>query len=861
MKKTIALLLALAMVMALFAGCANDDVDVTTTAPDASSESTTASTEGEQLVVESFDGKYTYTDWTTQLSATWNPHTYETSDQSYPLDYTTVGFYSFIFNDELHPVDGKEPYAGYKIVPEMAASEPVDVTAQVKAEHPEFGIPEQAESGYAYTIDLNQNATWQDGTPIKAVDYIESMKRLLDPKLLNYRANGYYTGSFVLVGAENYALQGQSVLTDNGVSGAYTVADLVKGEDGNYTTPDGQPVYVAVDYAISQMGGYSLKQYVDAYGATYFTLDHWDELVAAMNEEGLAPLNDDTLAWITDVTATNPSWNETDGLSVPNYFVYNAVYGETTFDTVGLYESGEYQITFVLKKSLAGFNLLYSLTSNWLVKCDAYDACLKEETTASGTVYSSTYNTSVETAWSYGPYVIDAYQRDKSMHFTKNENWYGYTDGEHVYKDPSNGKIYPMFMTTDIDCQVINEVATAKEMFFAGQLMQYGLQSDDYAAYSKSEYCHFTPGTAIYFMILNGNMDAIVERENSDGFDTTKYDLETLTLTSFHRALGLAYDKQEYCDKFSPAQSPAFGLIGNAYIYDPDTGAKYRDTDYAKQAICNVYGVDATAYESLDAAVATITGYDPVAAKDWFQEAYKEALELGYITDNDGDGISDQTIKLTYSLGGNNEASDKMKQIIQWLTDCANKCAEGTGFEGKILYEVSAPLGDAWADQIKAGTKDIVMAGWTGSTMDPYGLFEVYTNDSYQYDAAWFDASSVPVTLTIDGEEITMSLTQWQEALVGTAQEVGDNYYNFGEGVVDQDTRLSILAALEEEVLLHYNYLPFTQAGSMALLSQKAFYVVEDYNPVMGRGGITYLRYNYNDTEWDEYVASGELKY
>ena len=50
----------------------------------------------------------------------------------------------------------------------------------------------------------------------------------------------------------------------------------------------------------------------------------------------------------------------------------------------------------------------------------------------------------------------------------------------------------------------------------------------------------------------------------------------------------------------------------------------------------------------------------------------------------------------------------------------------------------------------------------------------------------------------------------------------------------------------------------------MALLSQKAFYIIEDYNPVMGRGGITYLRYNYNDAEWAAYVASqpnGELTY
>lgn len=847
-KKMLALLLTLVMVVGIFAGCKPAD-------PTTTGNNSTGTTPG--VVVD--NAKYTYNDWTSALATMWNVHDYETSDDSYPLDFITMGFYSFVFNDELHPVEGKEPYAGYKIVPEMAASEPVDVTEKLKSEA-KWGIPADATSGFAYTIDLNQKATWQDGTKITADDYIESMKRLLDPNLLNYRANGYYTGTFVLVGAEEYALQGQTVKTDNGSTKKYAIADLVKGEDGNYLTPDGLPVYIGVNYAMSWTSGNTLKQYVDAYGTAYFGVDRWEELVALMDENGLAPCNDETLAMLSATTTTNANWGETDD-DLPNYLIYDAQYAAYDFENVGLYKSGEYQITIVLKQSLAGFDLLYSLGSNWLVKCDAYDACIKVEETAGGTVYSNSYCTSVDTTWSYGPYIMDGYQTDKNMHFTKNENWYGYTDGEHVYVDPENGKTYNMYMTTDIDCQLISEVATAKQMFLAGEIMTYGLQSDDYADYGKSEFAHFTPGQAIYFIILNGNMEAIQTREAADDFDQSKYDLEMLTLESLHRALGLCYDKQAYCDEFSPAQSPAFGLIGDAYIYDPDTGAKYRDTEQAKKTLCEVYGIDYTKFSSLDAAVDTITGYDPVAAKEWFQKAYEEGIAKGYITDSDGDGKADQTIKMTYALGGNDAASEKMQKIIKWLTDKANEAAAGTGLEGKILYEVSAPLGNAWSDQIKAGTKDVVMAGWNGSVMNPYNLMEVYTNSSYQYDAKWFNASAVSLTLTVNGEEVTMSLTQWQQTLVGTPVTVGEKTYNFGTGQVEQDTRLEILAALEKEILLGYNYLPFSQAGSYALLSQKAYYVVEDYNPVMGRGGVAYLRYNYNDTEWAEYVASGALKY
>jgi hypothetical protein len=51
--------------------------------------------------------------------------------------------------------------------------------------------------------------------------------------------------------------------------------------------------------------------------------------------------------------------------------------------------------------------------------------------------------------------------------------------------------------------------------------------------------------------------------------------------------------------------------------------------------------------------------------------------------------------------------------------------------------------------------------------------------------------------------------------------------------------------------------------ASMALLSQQVYYVVEEYNPVMGRGGIAYTKYNFNETEWADFVSSqnGALKY
>ena len=54
------------------------------------------------------------------------------------------------------------------------------------------------------------------------------------------------------------------------------------------------------------------------------------------------------------------------------------------------------------------------------------------------------------------------------------------------------------------------------------------------------------------------------------------------------------------------------------------------------------------------------------------------------------------------------------------------------------------------------------------------------------------------------------------------------------------------------------------QDAGMSLLSQQVFYVIEDYNVILVRGGIAYMKYNYDETAWTEYVNSqpdGTLSY
>lgn len=142
------------------------------------------------------ENTYTYNYALATFPTNWNPVSYQTARDSEILDYISDSFYVFDYND-----DG----TGYALVPGMAKGEPKDVTAEYVGK---YGI-EEGDTARAYVIELREDLRWEDGTAITAEDFVESAKRLLDPKARNYRADNMYSGSVVIHNAENYLKQGQ----------------------------------------------------------------------------------------------------------------------------------------------------------------------------------------------------------------------------------------------------------------------------------------------------------------------------------------------------------------------------------------------------------------------------------------------------------------------------------------------------------------------------------------------------------------------------------------------------------------------------------------------------------------------------
>ena len=61
-----------------------------------------------------------------------------------------------------------------------------------------------------------------------------------------------------------------------------------------------------------------------------------------------------------------------------------------------------------------------------------------------------------------------------------------------------------------------------------------------------------------------------------------------------------------------------------------------------------------------------------------------------------------------------------MTKTVDYLNEKMAEVTAGTPFDGKIKFVKSAPYGNDWSNKIKQGLSDTVLAGWSGSRLNPF---------------------------------------------------------------------------------------------------------------------------------------------
>ena len=805
---------------------------------------------------------YTYQGSFSLSPSTFNPLQYKSTTDAVPLDYTTLGFYGFAYNEDA---------TGFTLAPVMAAADPVDVTT-VYAVDNKYGI-EGKTSGYAFRIALNRSAKWENGEAITADDYIFTMQALLDPKMGNYRASNYYNGSTNIANAKGYFYSGQKGIGEAEMT--YSVF-----EEAIY---DKLIFRWDLSAKTKFLNGWVLGNGYDGYinAGTFgpageilplitvglgVPLDFTDAQVKALDGKTYAeivadPASKAILDGLFGMWCTEPN-------EELNFFEAEYSMPEVAWDNVGLIKVDDYTIDIVYDNELAGFYIKYNIGLP-LVNEGLYTSLLKQDENG---VWSTSYGTSVDTYMGYGPYKMTQYIVDQIMVFERNENWFGYsaefasTYGEFVAE--FDGQVHKQYETSKIVLKFVPEITTREQMFLKGELDVFGMTKEYFDKYKSSSRLYNATGASTYYGIILSDYTSLVEREAvlngvqyGEGYDGSvqQYNKTILTITEFRQALTYAIDRNKVVANLYPGGSPATSLYSNLIIADPDKGLAFNSFNETKEAICAFWGVkygEGEDFATLDEAYAAITGYDLTSAKALVNVAVQKAIEAKLMGPN-------TIVRLDYCGSTDSETERKWYNTFN---ECFIELFKGTALEGKFIYDYNTNLGSDFGGAIQSGLADTAWGfGWSGGELDPYDLFQVFcdaavNDDPYQYDK-WINRNTkdYEVTVEINGEEMTYTVYEWYQILNGTHDE-----HNFKYLKVDNAVRAKVLAACELRVLQDYTHVPLMNQGSVQLLSYKCNYGKETYMFGMGFGGLRYITYNYTDGQWAAYVASqpgGNLSY
>ena len=791
-----------------------------------------------------------YNTTTSVMPSNWNELTYADNNDTQIMSYIGSAFFEYDYkfeNDQKFNADGsinKDAIVdGAYTTNFSAATKLEDVTALVDAKWG-YTDAQKAEGGYAWKITLRDDLKWDDGTAITAEDFVWTMQQVLDPTFMNFRANTYYD-TLRIINSKAYFFQNQE--------GTYeTVASL--GYASNQEAIDaGKELYVNL-FNMWGAQGYKDENGNEAPEWALIT----DEVVYS-SADGSDYISG-KLLWDNYSSYTEVGVGAGYDAAI---FVVNTN-RDVAWDTVGIYAEGnaivvclEKAYSFLKEDGSLSVWAPYYFSSLPLVHKAKYDAA-RIEPANGATLWTSKYNSSLETTASWGPYKLVEFEAGSHYKLVKNENWYGWNMEQ--YKNQYN--------ITAINCRKVAEFDTKWMGFLNGTYDDASLQTENVAEYLDSKYVYFTStSTGTFGMQLFSDLNVLKNSANNNGI---------LAIQEFRHAFNLALNRSDIVEKIWPGSSvPCFGLLNVAYYYDIENspeladGGQYRNATIAKEGILRAYGFTQNADGtwtsgelknlSTDDAYDALTGYNPVVAK----EKMKAAIEILLADPEEYGYDSSKNITLVY---GSSSDTDKQRFRASYLQDVLDDLTKGTQLEDKIDVVFDASAGAQWAEAFRTGATQIGFGyGFSGNAFDPFDIIGAFVNpdDDLNYHMYW-DTSAIDMTLTMPagdyegaGQTITMSIQNWYYCLNGlAATENQAKTYNWGEGFAPVEARLMILSALEEVTIKESRSVMLIADGGGSFLGAKFAYFSETEHTFMGFGGLRYIEVVYTDAEWADFVKA-----
>ncbi len=666
------------------------------------------------------------------------------------------------------------------------------------------------DSGFVYEITIRRGAQWQNGESITAADFVDSLAALLDPALRSPAAARFLMGEAAAAGAERYYLS----LRDD-------------------------------EFTPVALKGYSSNEEAAAAGCT-LALDMWglSALEGAKGAEDICPhwadFGDETEYELSGGLKVSPKELAVKyeaelevGGELEEFCAVRVVNTDRGIDfarAVGCRATGERSFIYVCAAKTDYDAFLSMLTRSWLMYMPYYRRAgeLTEEGTPRG------FCTNLNNTMSCGPYRVSELVPGERLVLTRDPNWYGWRRAEDsspvsITEYLVNGEHLKRFLTTSI---VVEEASNqnARLRFDSGALCEIIPTAAELSGYAAPEQLLTVPTDLTLLLMINRGEASLRALDLAGGCRNCI----VLSDPDFRRAVSLSVDRARWCAELGG--EPLLGLINENCLYDTlDPSASYRRTADAKNAVCRLYGVGfGEGYElpTLDAAYASITGFDIEAARTLFTSAAERLIEEGKY--RAGAEIHVRVACPEDVTGAN------AVRFLALLAELLNEAAEGTPI-GEIT--LSKAPSNAPAAQIASGGCAMAFGVFDGG--EPFQSMRALCDTALfgKGNVLFSDSDTELTELEAGGGSTGMTRLEWARSL-----SAGGKFAHFTTA-----EKLTVAAALERSLLETGALIPICAVDRTVELSEKVSFI-KGSDLIDHPCPFELLCYDFSDEEWAQIV-------
>lgn len=319
---------------------------------------------------------------------------------------------------------------------------------------------------------------------------------------------------------------------------------------------------------------------------------------------------------------------------------------------------------------------------------------------------SSDATANADNILSCGPYTVSYWEKDKEMVYIKNP---AYFLGDEI-KFPG---------MTEVVISGTSAAELAFQAFLNGELDSIEVPSDQLKDYSSSANALHTLGSTVLKMNLNsctqdewdyyfGEEGKVYRHKKTGAWDVKPL----MSNDDFLDGVYFSINRQQLATL--SGHNPAMGYLSSAYMYDPENGLAYRDSDAGKAAIAAYTSADKDGY-----------GYNVDLAKTLFKRAIATLEANGDYTR--GTESEPTEIRLKYFFRYEETIKNYGNTLAAYVTDAFN--AANPGYK---LYIDMAQGGSSYTDTytlMDHGEYDLADGAIQGNVLNPLEFMSCLCSD------------------------------------------------------------------------------------------------------------------------------------